>query len=78
MIDGYWLSPEYRAQFADACVAAMLKPGDEDREALKAYARDNFSLDTLARDWVLMMHRTIGEVAASPVVRYRTSFQRAA
>jgi glycosyltransferase involved in cell wall biosynthesis len=78
MIDGYWLSPEYKAQFADACVAAMLKPGDEDREELKRYARENFGLSSLAREWVLMMHETLRQVAVSPVVGYRTSYQRAA
>jgi glycosyltransferase involved in cell wall biosynthesis len=78
MIDGYWLSPEYRAQFADACVAAMLKPGGEDREALKQCARASFDLDSLARDWSVMLHRTVTEVARNPVVPYRTSYQRAA
>jgi len=78
MIDGYWLSPEYKAQFADACVAAMLKPGEEDREELKRYARENFSLDTLARDWVKMFHQVLREVEVMPVVGYRTNFARAA
>ena len=78
MIDGYWLSPEYKAQFADACVAAMLKPGEEDREELKRYAWENFGLDSLAREWSVMLRRVIVEVEASPVVPYRTSFARAA
>ncbi len=76
MIDGYWLSPEYRAQFADACVAAMLKEGDADREELKRYARENFSLDSLARDWTVMCRRILREVDASPVVGYRTQYVR--
>ncbi len=78
MIDGYWLSPEYKAQFADACVAAMLKPGEEDREELKRYARENFDLDELAREWVRLLNQTIADVARNPVVGYRSSFRRAA
>jgi glycosyltransferase involved in cell wall biosynthesis len=78
MIDGYWLSPEYKAQFADACVAAMLKPGDEDREELRRYARENFDLDLLARDWHLMMTKLVRAVSQNPVVPYRTTYQRAA
>ncbi len=78
MIGGDWLSPEYRSKFVDACVSAMLKPGEEDREELRRYARANFGLDELARDWVAMLHRTLGEVARSPVVPYKTSYQRAA
>ncbi len=78
MIDGYWLSPEYKAQFADACVAAMLKPGEEDREELKRYAWENFGLNELAREWITLLHRTLAEVAVSPVVGYRTNYQRAA
>lgn len=78
MIDGDWLSPSYRAQFADACVAAMLKPGNEDREALKQYARDNFCLDELAREWHVMLRSVVREVEENPVVGYRTQYSRAA
>ena len=78
MIDGNWLSPEYRAQFIDACVAAMVKPEDGDREALKQYARDNFGLDSLARDWHVMLVQLISSVSKNPVIPYRTSYARAA
>ena len=78
MIDGYWLSPEYKAQFADACVSAMLKTDDDDREELKRYARENFSLDSLAREWSVLLRRIVNEVAVSPVVPYRTQYVRAA
>lgn len=78
MIPGDWLSPQYKQAFADACVAAMQRPGEEDREELKRYARENFGLDELARDWIRLLHKTLGEVAVSPVVGYRTSFARAA
>lgn len=78
MIDGYWLSPEYKAQFADACVAAMLKTGEDDRDELKRYARENFGLDSLARDWHVLLKRIVLEVEVSPVVSYRTTYSRAA
>lgn len=78
MIPGDWLSPDYKQRFVDACVTAMLKPEDGERDALKAYARENFGLDSLARDWQTLLYRVLGEVAASPIVPYKTKYQRAA
>jgi glycosyltransferase involved in cell wall biosynthesis/tetratricopeptide (TPR) repeat protein len=78
MIDGYWLAPDYRARFVDACVAAMTKPEDGDRAQLQQYARVHFGLDELARDWSAMFARVLRETEESPIVKYRTSFRRAA
>jgi glycosyltransferase involved in cell wall biosynthesis len=78
MISGDWLSPGYRSAFIDACVDAMTRPEGGDREELQRYARDHFSLDTLARDWVELLHRTLAEVQASPIVPYSTPYKRAA
>lgn len=71
MISGDWLSPEYSKAFTEAVVEAMLKPGDEDRKALQEYAQTNFSLDTLASDWVQMFRNLIDEVRVNPLPKYK-------
>ncbi len=71
MIPGYWLSPEYLTAYSDACVEALLASGDGDRTQLQQYARDNFSLDTLAVEWVDMFHRLIVDVKDNPLQKYQ-------
>lgn len=71
MIPGDWLSPEYLKAFSEACVEALLKQGNEDRQELQKYARENFSLDGLAKDWEQMFHRLIKEVKDNPLQRYQ-------
>lgn len=63
MIPGDWLSQEYRRLFVDAVVDAMTRPGDDDRRSLRAYAREAFSWDDVARDW----HDMFGRLTAAPV-----------
>lgn len=71
MIQGDWMSDGYRAAYVDAVVAAMQKEGDEDRRVLQAYARENFGLDQLARDWHVLLHRTIQEVERELIPPYQ-------
>lgn len=78
MIPGDWLSPGYRAAFIDACVDAMTRPENGDREELQRYARENFGLDMLGREWHRLLHRIVAEVEASPIVPYTTKYRRAA
>lgn len=51
LIPGSWTSTAYKEKFVDAVAAAMLKDGNEDREALRKYAREHFGWDSLAKDW---------------------------
>ena len=78
MIAGDWLSPGYMSAFVDACCDAMEFPESSDREALQRYARENFGLDDLGREWHRMLNRVLVEVEASPIVPYKTSYKRAA
>ncbi len=71
MIPGDWLSSEYMRDFSNACVEALTKPEDGDRLALQRYARENFSLDTLALDWQKMFHSLIAEVKINPLQKYQ-------
>jgi glycosyltransferase involved in cell wall biosynthesis len=71
MIPGDWLSPEYTKAFAEACVEALTQEGNADRVALQQYARENFSLDSLAKDWEKMFHQLIAEVKDQPLQKYQ-------
>jgi glycosyltransferase involved in cell wall biosynthesis len=75
MIPGDWLSPEYMKSFVRATVAAMRSDDPAFREAQAAQARERFSLDALAKDWDLMLRRTVAEVERDVVPPYR-SFRR--
>ncbi len=73
MIAGDWLSPEYLSRFSEAVVKAMMKPGDQDRDELMGYARQNFGLDSLAEDWSSMLLKTVQEVEDEVVPPYRAA-----
>lgn len=51
LISGSWTSAAYKEKFVAAVSAAMLKDGDEDRQALKRYAREHFDWDSLVEGW---------------------------
>lgn len=52
MITGDWLSADYSSKFLDAMTDAMLRPEvPGERESLKDYAKANFGLDALAKEW---------------------------
>lgn len=71
MIPGDWLTPEYMEKYVNAVVTAMSVHPEDDRERLKAYARENFGLDSLAEDWTCMFHRFIEEVERDVVPPYQ-------
>lgn len=56
----YWdRSPDFQTRFVDAVVAAM-QPSVTPREDLQKYARDHFSWDSVADEWVGMMWGLMG------------------
>jgi len=73
MVPGDCFSSDYQARFVNEVVSAMGKPDDGDRNALQAYARDNFSWDDVAKEWDSMLRKTIDEAQDSLVVQYRPS-----
>ena len=54
LIPGDWLDEDFKNRFADAVVEALLREGNEDREKLQEYAKNNFSWDSLAEEWSKM------------------------
>jgi len=71
MIEGDWLSSEYKAKFTDAVVNALQKTDNSDRLALQEYAK-NFDLDTLAKEWEQMLTSLINpQVADIDLVPYQ-------
>lgn len=70
LIDGNWASPEYKKQFISAVVEAMNKEDQSDRDILKTYAEDNFSLDTLTKDWNKMFYDLMEAKKVSPLNLY--------
>lgn len=48
-------SEAYQKRFIEYVVTAMLTPESAAREAAQKYARENFSLETLAEDWSTML-----------------------
>jgi glycosyltransferase involved in cell wall biosynthesis len=71
MINGDWLSPEYKVAYVDAVVDAMTRTDDSDRVAMAEFAARNFGLDSLAVEWDEMLHRVIDEVERDIVVPYQ-------
>jgi hypothetical protein len=73
MIPGDWLSTEYQRAFVDEVVKAMTLPESDDRSALIAHSRQNFGMDSLARDWDLMLSTFLDEVARDVVPPYKAA-----
>ncbi len=71
MINGDWLSPEYKAAYVDAVVDAMTRKDDSDRSEVADFAARNFGLDSLAVEWDAMLHRVLDEVERDIVVPYQ-------
>ncbi len=61
LISGNWLSTSYKEKFVSAVVEAMLKKGDEDRQALQDYARARFGWDELAKEWEAMFLKLLAK-----------------
>ena len=73
MIQGDWLSKEYGDAFLEATVKAMLvseTPGE--RESLRQYARENFGLDDLAKEWSeKLLPNLLNEIEQNIVPSYK-------
>lgn len=69
-IDGDWTTDEYQKKFIDETVKALLKEDDNDRIILQQYAKNNFCLDTLAKDWEEMFYNLIKEIKTNPINQY--------
>jgi glycosyltransferase involved in cell wall biosynthesis len=61
LIDGNWVSMEYKEQFIQSVVRALRENDGSDRIALQAYAKEHFSLDRLAKDWEQMFATLISQ-----------------
>lgn len=71
LLDGEWTSPEYQKIFIDHVVSALTKEDESDRIILQQYAKDNFSLDTLATDWEKMFYQLLENIKINPIVPYQ-------
>lgn len=59
LIKGHNSTEEYRKQFVDHAVSAMIREDDKDREELSKYALDKFSWEGVADDWENMFNRLL-------------------
>jgi glycosyltransferase involved in cell wall biosynthesis len=71
LIPGEWTSSEYQEQFVNACVSALHNPDDTDRLQLQEYAKNNFGLDDLARQWERMFVELMEVKKTSPIPPYQ-------
>lgn len=71
LLDGTWTSAEYQNKFIEHTVAALKREGDEDREKLQKYAKENFCLDKLAQEWDKMFVDLMKEKETNPLVPYQ-------
>jgi glycosyltransferase involved in cell wall biosynthesis len=71
LIDGDWLSEGYQNKFVDSVVRAMTDPENGDRQKLQKYAKENFSWDSLAVDWIKMFGSIIKEVQEVVIPPYK-------
>ena len=70
LLDGEWTSNEYKNNFIEAVISAINYDGENDRLLLQQYARDNFSLDNLAKDWERMFYDLIEQMKINPMIPY--------
>jgi len=69
LIDGQWTSPEYQNKFIEEAVKALTNEDESDRVSLQQYA-ENFSLDTLAKDWEKLFYNLLEEIKTNPIIPY--------
>jgi glycosyltransferase involved in cell wall biosynthesis len=70
LLDGDWVSEEYKNAFVGTVINAMNYDGDEDRNLLRQYAKEHFGLDDLARDWEKMFYELLGQLKENPINPY--------
>ena len=61
LLPGDYLTPAYQEAFVTAVVDAMLVLGDADRKRSMAYAREHFSWDGVATEWLALFEKLLGE-----------------
>jgi len=71
LIDGDWTSDTYKEKFIVSVIAAMQNDNNEDRIKLQEYAKNNFDLDSLAKDWEKMFYNLIEESKTNPMPTYQ-------
>lgn len=70
LIDGDWTSKEYQDQFIEAVIKQLTNEDESDRLLLQQYAKDNFDLDSLAKDWENMLYSLFEEIKYNPLIPY--------
>jgi len=70
LISGAWTDDSYKQKFIDASVHALLKEGDDDREVLQNYAKNNFGLNELAKDWEQIFFDIMKDKEVNPIIPY--------
>lgn len=71
LINGDWTTQAYKDQFIASVVSQLKDNSNEDRVALQKYAKENFGLDDLAKDWEKMFFDLIEEMKVNPIVSYQ-------
>jgi 2-polyprenyl-3-methyl-5-hydroxy-6-metoxy-1,4-benzoquinol methylase/glycosyltransferase involved in cell wall biosynthesis len=71
LIDGDWATTEYQQKFIDAAVEKLTSSNDLHRKELQNYAKNNFDLNLLAKDWQEMFFSLIEELKTNPIVPYQ-------
>jgi glycosyltransferase involved in cell wall biosynthesis len=73
LLNGSWTTPEYKADFINNVVSALIAEGDSDRKQLQDYAKQNFSWDSLAQEWNQMFKELIQKNLVNPGNPYQPS-----
>ena len=71
LIDGDWTSDTYKDKFITSVISAMQNDNNEDRIQLQEYAKSNFDLDSLAKDWEKMFYDLIKQSKTNPMPTYQ-------
>ncbi len=70
LIPGEWTSIEYKNAFIDATIKALNTTGNQDRIKLQNYAKNNFDIIALAKEWNNLFYDLIDLVKKNPIVPY--------
>jgi glycosyltransferase involved in cell wall biosynthesis/2-polyprenyl-3-methyl-5-hydroxy-6-metoxy-1,4-benzoquinol methylase len=70
MIPGAWTDEDYKRGFIKNTVAALKYESNDDRHLVQQYAKNNFSLDSLANDWDKMFRNMIDNKRQNPINPY--------
>lgn len=70
LLDNDWTSEEYKNMFIDSVITAINIDDDADRAVLQNYAKDNFCLDKLAKNWETMFYTLLEDKKSNPITPY--------